>query len=386
GKRAQLTRPTPKKTTPETVEVVSKVMEMLTVLVKTAPAEYQLHLAAVTLNVLIGVLRDPTFEVELSGPVLVNIKSVMECLEKSASTEQLDPKFMELIFNGAIGSLLTSQVAFAPGKAIEPTVAATETLDFVLGDPKVGRRDAKAAAPEDQEVDASPVDITRWCNGLLGAMLIMTNCARVEVLPKFMNLFGRMIMSSIESNVAKIVTVGYQCLKSIILIESTTTSLTMPGTESDASTTARTVVKDDKVGMQVLEEGIQTLRSLATASSEEARSGVIAIIMSTVVPLLHDVNNKNEMASGSKAAQVHALALNHLLGLGTQFPKEFRQGLAYLSVERRTRLETAIRQSVLEQQEEQKKQQEREQREQERLARERDRVKIQLTSSFSGFT
>lgn len=105
--------------------------------------------------------------------------------------------------------------------------------------------------------------------------------------------------------------------------------------------------------------------------------------MSTVVPLLQDP--QTTPATGH-AAQVHTLALNQLLSLGTQFPQEFRYGLSALSMERRTRLETAIRQSVLQQQAQQQKQQELEQREQERLAKERDRVKIQLKSSFAGFS
>ena len=110
---------------------------------------------------------------------------------------------------------------------------------------------------------------------------------------------------------------------------------------------------------------------------------MVAIIMSTVVPLLQEFH---DTSVSSSASVVHALALNHLLALGTQFPRDFRYGLSTLSLERRTRLESAIRQSVLQQQQQQQKQQEKEQREQERLAKERDRIKIQLKSSFSGFT
>ena len=114
--------------------------------------------------------------------------------------------------------------------------------------------------------------------------------------------------------------------------------------------------------------------------------GIVSIIMSTVVPLLQDPTSSSSPAPTSNAAQVHTLALNHLLSLGTQFPQEFRYGLSSLSMERRTRLETAIRQSVLQQQAMQQKQLEIERKEQERLAREKERVKIQLKSSFAGFT
>ena len=161
-----------------------------------------------------------------------------------------------------------------------------------------------------------------------------------------------------------------------------TTIVVKAAQESAAPGTPAGRTKDDRVGMQVIEEGIQILKSLAIASSETARPGMISIIMSTVVPLLQNPDSTNTL---SKAAIVHTVALNNLLALGTQFPMDFRRGLSKLSVERRTRLESAIRQSVLQQQEQQQKQQEREQREQERLARERDRVKIELKSSFAGF-
>ncbi|KAI1314758.1 hypothetical protein EDD11_001727 [Mortierella claussenii] len=423
-----------KKTTPETIELLSRVTEMLTVLVKVAPPRYQLHLAAVTLNVLIGVLRDPTFQTELGPHVLMNIKAVMESLNKNST--ELDAKFLELVLNGALGALLQKQATFAPGKSVPSTLLIESTAEFDSGamEPNLEESDGSKrslAVETDSDMDASPVEITEWCNGLLGMMLILTSCLGVNIRKTFLDKFERLVMSSIESNIGKIVTVGYQCLKGVILMESTTSSTSnstslgveagkmrarvfmrelipfvvttivvkaaqesaCASTGSSQTVAAATTVpsssmmttgKDDKVGMQVIEEGIQTLKSLAVASSDQARPGIVSIIMSTIVPLLQETGPS--LSSSSKAQAVHTLALNNLLGLGTQFPMEFRYGLLQLSLERRTRLESAIRQSVLQQQEQQQKQQERAQREQERLARERDRVKIELKSSFAGFT
>ncbi|KAI7831757.1 armadillo-type protein [Gamsiella multidivaricata] len=397
------------KTTPETIELLSRVTEMLAVLVKVAPPKYQLHLAAVTLNVLIGVLRDPVFQTELGPHVLVNIRSVMDSLNKNSVV--LDPKFLELILNGALGALLKKQAAFAPGKAVSVTMTESDSMGFSLGDEGLTTAKGREEVEMDSDMDVSPVEITEWCNGLLGMMLILTSCTGVRIRRTFLEQFERLVMSSIESNIGKIVTVGYQCLKGVILIESAsaaTTSTVGAKTAEAGRMRARqfmrklipfvvtTIVvkaaqesattKDDKVGMQIIEEGIQTLNSLAAASTEVARPGMVSVIMSTVVPLLQPVNASSLSSSvSSKAMAVHTLALNNLLGLGTQFPQEFRQGLGALSMERRTRLENAIRQSVLQQQEQQQRQQEREQREQERLARERDRVKIELKSSFAGF-
>ncbi|KAG0319615.1 hypothetical protein BGZ99_004988, partial [Dissophora globulifera] len=204
-----------------------------------------------------------------------------------------------------------------------------------------------------------------------------------------------------------IITVGYQCLRGVILIEGAhaistteagkkrarqfmrelvpfvvTTIVVKAAQEAAGSGVAAGPSRDNTAGMQVIEEGIQVLKSLAVASVETARRGIVSLTMSTVVPLLLV---PGAVGTG-KAGLVHALALNSVLALGTQFPAEFRQGLATLSVERRARLESAIRQSVQQQQEQRQQQQEREQREQERLARERDRVRIELKSSFAGFT
>ncbi|KAG0052721.1 hypothetical protein BGZ83_002190 [Gryganskiella cystojenkinii] len=389
------------KTTMETVELMGRVTEMMTVLVKVAPVEYQLHLAAVTLNVLVGVLRDPGFQTELGPHVLMNLKSVMEAL--NANITELDLKFLELVLNGALGVLLKNQAAFAPGRAMLSSIEMEASVEggFHLTDDNAMKTPvATGTDVDDADMDVSPVEIIEWCNGLLGMMLILTNCTEVQIRKAFLNQFERLVMSSIESNIGRIVTVGYQCLKSAILNDSPS----IPARSILASQTrarqfmrqlipfvVTTIIvksvqegstavqgKNDKVGIQVIEEGIQTLKSLATSCSNEA-----------LVPLLQDsqtLSSALTQSKSSRTSQVHTLALNQLLSLGTQFPTEFRQGLQTLSMERRTRLESAIRQSVLQQQEQQQKQHEQEQREQERLARERDRVKIQLKSSFAGFT
>ncbi|KAF9419120.1 hypothetical protein BGZ94_009514 [Podila epigama] len=412
-------RPHTKKTTPETIELMDRVTDILTVLVKVAPSKYQLHLSAVTLNVLIGVLRDPAFQSELDGKVLVSIKTVMETLNKNSST--LDAKFLELVLNGAIGALLKKQAEYAPGKepllgngietgGLDSTrsgVSGFGTLDALAGQ---GISASSSVHAVDSEMDVSPVEIAEWCNGLLGMMLILTNCTQVAVHQKFLDRFERMIISSIESNISKIVTVGYQCLKSVILTDNqnnptcsdkdnvgrirarlymrrlipfvVTTIVVRAAQESSSSTMS---VKDDKIGMQVIEEGIQTLKSLAMAATDDARAGIVSIIMSTVVPLLTEVSAATTPTTSTKAQAVHTVGLNHLLSLGSQFPAEFRQGLRQLSVERRTRLESAIRASVLQQQEQQQRQMELEEQARQRQQRERDRVKIQLKSSFDGF-
>lgn len=74
-------------------------------------------------------------------------------------------------------------------------------------------------------------------------------------------------------------TVGYQCLRSIILIENTSVGGKSRGRwfmrQLIPFVVTTIVVKaaqeDNKVGMQVIEEGIQTLKSLAVSSSESAR-------------------------------------------------------------------------------------------------------------------
>lgn len=126
-------------------------------------------------------------------------------------------------------------------------------------------------------------------------------------MPRYIHLFESLwLLLSIESGFSvcpltnltnisyppQIVTVGYQCLKSIILIENNVTEGSVNIGKARARLFMRQLIpfvvttivvraaqecsstagsKDDKVGMQVIEEGIQTLKSLAAASSDGAR-------------------------------------------------------------------------------------------------------------------
>lgn len=152
----------------------------------------------------IGVLREPAFQSELGPRVLVNIKSVMECLAKNV--EDLDPRFLELIFNGALGVLLKKQAAFAPGKPGACATAETENAGFTLDDVLT---QAQENSEVDSDMEVSPVDITEWCNGLLGMMLIFTNCTTVTIKKAFLDQFERLVMSSIESNIGKVYPVAH---------------------------------------------------------------------------------------------------------------------------------------------------------------------------------
>lgn len=144
---------------------------------------------------LTGVLRDPAFQTELGPLVLVNIKGVMESLNKNIA--DLDPKFLELILNGTLGALLKKQAAFAPGRPeADPTAAET---GFNLGEDS-----GVVGGTVDSEMEVSAVEIAEWCNGLLGMMLILTNCTSVQIKKSFLEQFERLIMGSIESNINKV--------------------------------------------------------------------------------------------------------------------------------------------------------------------------------------
>ncbi|KAF9162925.1 hypothetical protein DFQ26_003103 [Actinomortierella ambigua] len=430
--------------TPETVDLLGRVADLLTALIKVSPPKYQLHLAAVTLHILVGILRDPLFQVELGGRVLVNMKTILDTLEKTACTKdeeegeeeeqedeamkekkkitKVDKEFLSLILNGTMAALIKTQAPYAPGNVLLDTTFGSSTLPTVsVSPPAVGSSRVQDA--EDAEMDVSPAEITAWCNGLLAMMVLVTNRTQSHLQEEYLDKFERMLRGSIESSVSQVVTAGFQCLRSMILMESqnttdaechdrarkliqrfvplvVTTIVVKAVQEQDAVSTAtiegsvgiaggdkngggnnnnNTNNKQERIGMHVIEEGVQTLKSLAgAAKTDEARAMVVGVLLSTIVPLLHeDVNQP--------ASPLHQLALNHLLNLGTTYPKEFRHGLVQLSLERRTRLENAIRQNVMQQQEQQQKKQAREEAERQRLQRERDRVKIQLKSNFDGF-
>lgn len=144
-------------------------------------------------------LRDPAFQTELGPHVLVNIKSVMESLNKKSA--ELDGKYLELILNGALGAILKKQAAFAPGKASLPLETVTESMGFNLD---MSGNKTRTPVELDSEVDVSPVEITEWCNGLLGTMLILTSCTGVRIQRAFLDQFERLVMSSMDSNIGKV--------------------------------------------------------------------------------------------------------------------------------------------------------------------------------------
>ncbi|KAG0234705.1 hypothetical protein BGW41_001025 [Actinomortierella wolfii] len=432
---------------PKSSKVVGRrVVDMLTSLVKVSPPKYQLHLAAVTLHILVGILRDPLFQVELGGRVLVNMKTVFGALEKTVcdtedaeenedETEEdanniektkIDTQFLGLILNGTMAALIKTQANYAPGNVPLDTTFGSNSSSAVLSSIE-GR---STRDQEDAEMDVSQAEITAWCNGLLAMMVLVTSRTRSHLLDEYLDKFERMLRSSIESSVSQVVTAGFQCLRSMILMESqnmtdsechnrarkliqrfvplvVTTIVVKAVQERDANTTTALPMtenvgagaggnlnseknggnKQGRIGMHVIEEGIQTLKSLAggAAKTDEARAIIVGVLLSTIVPLLHEDVTQPPKANAAIANQLHEMALNHLLNLGTTYPKEFRHGLLQLSQERRSRLENAIRQNVLQQQEQLQKKQAREEAERQRLQRERDRVQIQLKSSFDGF-
>lgn len=152
-----------------------------------------------------GLLRDPGFQSELGPHVLVNLKSVMEALNKNIS--ELDPKFLELVLNGALGALLKNQASFAPGKTVLSSLEVETSAGggFQLNDDHSIRATISSAESEmDTDMDVSPVEIIEWCNGVLGMMLILTNCTQVRIRKAFLDQFERLVMSSIESNIGRV--------------------------------------------------------------------------------------------------------------------------------------------------------------------------------------
>lgn len=129
----------------------------------------------------------------------MNIKSVMEVLNKNSRS--LNPKFLELVLNGAIGALLKNQALYAPGKG---PLTGSELDTSSSGGFEILDSMAANKTSVDTEIDVSPVEIAEWCNGLLGMMLILSNCTHVMIQQKFLDRFERLVISSIESNNAKV--------------------------------------------------------------------------------------------------------------------------------------------------------------------------------------
>lgn len=137
--------------------------------------------------------------------MLMNLKSVMEALNSNIS--KLNPIFLELVLNGALGALLRNQASFAPGRTIPSSMEAktSDDMGFHLNDDSPLKTPTVAGTEvDDADMDVSPVEINEWCNGILGMMLILTNCSDVKIRKTFLDLFERQVMGSIESNIGKV--------------------------------------------------------------------------------------------------------------------------------------------------------------------------------------
>ncbi|KAG1223149.1 hypothetical protein G6F35_004841 [Rhizopus arrhizus] len=135
---------------------------------------------------------------------------------------------------------------------------------------------------------------------------------------------------------------------------------------------------NDTSTIQTLNENIKTLLTLSSSVQEDQKCSVLCIILPTLTILLDD-----PPYTGLESP-VHHATLAHLLSTATNMPTVFRETVLKIPHHIRTKLESAMRYSILESH---KQQQQRLQEEQQRKAAFEDQKQptIALKMDFSNF-
>ncbi|CAG8604331.1 6383_t:CDS:10 [Rhizophagus irregularis] len=214
-----------------------------------------------------------------------------------------------------------------------------------------------------------------------------------------------MLKKGFQSNDATVSVTSLQCIRTLILLstkstndlinttESTTTSASMEISNNFIKALIPQLViylqnikesgleqNDDK--SNIVEEIIKTLLTINTVANESQKSLVIAVILPTLINLLENP----PLESYYQLPQLHTISVKHILSLATSQPLNFKEAIGLLSPQLKTKLESAIRFNVLQEQATQQRlQQERERKVNEQLELSKG-PSIVLKNDFSDFS
>ena len=107
--------------------------------------------------------------------------------------------------------------------------------------------------------------------------------------------------------------------------------------------------------------------------------------MTVTLPTLINLLEDPPLESSNQLSQLHSISVKHILSLATNYPLNFKEAIAILSSQLKSKLENAIRFNVLQEQAiQQRLQQERERKVNEQLELSKG-PRIVLKNDFSGF-
>ncbi|KAG1384801.1 hypothetical protein G6F60_002658 [Rhizopus arrhizus] len=325
-------------------------LDAFALLVSIAPNIYKVDLLAIYLYILSEIFVEEEFINNLAPRALVSLKSVIHNFELDLSSD--DIQSLSKITGATVHVLLGNFFSLQYKEELKMASQKSRLLAAVLitsGCPQ--------ATLQDQAGRSQVISILQTCLESDNPELSATahQCAR--------NFISLPEKKSDDQNLA---TLGQVMTSSILPFVVNHILEAKKQNDNDTST------------IQTLNENIKTLLTLSSSVQEDQKCSVLCIILPTLTILLDD-----PPYTGLESP-VHHATLAHLLSTATNMPTVFRETVLKIPHHIRTKLESAMRYSILESH---KQQQQRLQEEQQRKAAFEDQKQptIALKMDFSNF-
>ncbi|KAG1462345.1 hypothetical protein G6F46_004337 [Rhizopus delemar] len=325
-------------------------LDAFALLVSIAPKIYKVDLLAIYLYILSEIFAEEEFINNLAPRALVSLKSVIHNFELDLSSD--DIQSLSRVTGATVHALLGNFFSLQCKEELKMTSQKSRLLAAVLitsGYPQ--------ATLQDQAGRGQVISIIQTCLESDNPELSATahQCAR--------NFISLPEKKSDDQNLA---TLGQVMTSSILPFVVNHILEAKKQKDNDTST------------IQTLNENIKTLLTLSSSVQVDQKCSVLCIILPTLTILLDDPPYTGH------ESPVHHATLAHLLSTATNMPTVFRETVLKIPHHIRTKLESAMRYSILESH---KQQQQRLQEEQQRKAAFEDQKQptIALKMDFSNF-
>ncbi|KAG1473645.1 hypothetical protein G6F56_000838 [Rhizopus delemar] len=325
------------------VILLSSSLDTFALLVRTAPKIYKVDLLAIYLYILSKIFAEEEFVKTLVPRALVSLKTVIHNFELDLSPDNIEP--LSRVISAMVQSFLDSFFSLQC------------------------KEEAKVASQKSQ---------------LLSTVLIMSGCPQATLRDQSgRNQLIQVLKACLESNNLELSDTAHQCIRNfvslpekkndnenLVILGQVMTSSILPFIVNHVLN-AKNHKECDVSVLHSLNENIKTLLALPNSVQENQ-------ILPTLTSLL------DEPPYTGNESKVHLETLTHLLSTATNTPTIFREILSKMPPQIRTKLESAMRYSILESQ---KQQQQKLQEEQQRKAAYENHKQptIALKMDFSNF-
>ncbi|KAI9480776.1 MAG: armadillo-type protein [Benjaminiella poitrasii] len=303
-------------------------LDTIALLVGIVPKDYKVDLLAICFHIFSEILTESKFEMTLGPRVLISLKTVFHNFELNLSDENITS--LAKVVCAMIHTLLDDFFEMKNGESM--TVISQKSR-------------------------------------LLATMLIITGCPQAVLRDgEGRKIFVDVLKQSLSSSEVELAVTAHQCLRNLISLLEKKDSLPILADLGQTVVTSTLsfiisrilAIKNNKdsiddVSLASLNENTKTLLALTNGVQEEQKSSVLSIALPTLTYLL------DEPPYNGRETKIHETILAHLMSVATTTPTAFRDTVTKLPNDVKSKLESAIRYSILASQEKQQKQQQREQ-------------------------